>query len=192
MRERNIPAIFIPQEFLDSWDRETFGLVEYDDKVIDSYSLSQESKYFLIKAGLPESASPFLTFESSLNGGGVKLTEKYDDANPLYSKYIYVGFTGNGHPICIDELNDEVIYIDYDNENEEVFINSSITQFTESLLVYVDFIEKIKAENGRRAFLERKATNASIEWVANRLEEIDADSLTQGAFWKEELNNFHC
>ena len=179
-----------PQEFLDSWDKETYGLVEYDNKVIDTCSLSQESKNFLVKAGLPESASPFLTFESSAKGGGGRLTEKYDDADPLYSKYIYVGFTGNGHPICIDEGNDEVIYIDYDKENEEVFVNSSIAQLAESLLVYVDFIKKIKAENGRRAFLERKATKDSLEWIANRLEEIDADSLTQGSFWEEELNNF--
>lgn len=179
-----------PQEFLDNWDEETYGLVEYDYKVIDSYSLSQESKDFLIKAGLPESASPFLTFESSLKGGGVRLTEKHNDADPLYSKYIYVGFTGNGHPICIDEENDVVIFIDYDKENEEAFINSSIAQFAESLLVYVDFIKKIKAENGRRAFLERKATKDLLEWIANRLVEIDADSLTQGSFWEEELNNF--
>lgn len=179
-----------PQEFLDSWDKETYGLVEYDNKAIDSFSLSQESKDFLSKAGLPESASPFLTFECTAKGGGGRLTEKYDDSDPLYSKYIYVGFTGSGNPICIDEEDDEVIYIDLDNENEEVFINSSIAQFAESLLAYVDFIKKIKAENGRSAFLERKATKDSLEWIANRLEEIDADSLSQGSFWEEELNNF--
>lgn len=180
-----------PQEFLDRWDKETYGLVEYDNKVVmASFSLTQESKNFLIQAGLPESASPFLTFESSANGGGSRLTEKYDDADPLYAKYIYVGFTGNGHPICIDEENDEVIYIDFDQENEEVFINSSIAQLAESLLAYVDFIQKIKAEKGNRAFLERKATQDSLEWITNRLEEIDADSLIQGSFWEEELSNF--
>ncbi|MHA6530700.1 SUKH-4 family immunity protein [Paenibacillus sp. BAC0078] len=179
-----------PQEFLDNWDKETYGLVKYDHLFIDTFSLSQESKHFLIKAGLPESAPPFLTFESSAKGGGVRLTEKYNDAEPLYSKYIYVGFTGSGHPICINEENDEVIYIDYDKDNEEVIINSSIAQFAESLLVYVDFIKKIKAENGRRAFIERKATRDLLQWITNRLEEIDPDSLTQGSLWGEELNNF--
>ncbi|CAH1202490.1 hypothetical protein PAECIP111893_01807 [Paenibacillus plantiphilus] len=78
-----------PQEFLEKWDSETYCLVNFDTNVINSFSLSQETKEFLLQAGLPESAFPFLTFESSVNGGGIKLTEKYDDADARFSKNIY-------------------------------------------------------------------------------------------------------
>lgn len=178
------------QEFLDKWDEEIYGRVDYDAEVINSYSLPQATKNFLIEAGLPESAPPFLTFESSATGGGVRLIEKYDSAETSYSKYIYVGFNGNGHPICIHEENGEVIYLDHDNDHQEIFINSSIPQLAESLLAYVDFIAKIKAVNGRSAFLEKKATQELLDWIAARLEEIDSESLTQGSFWDEELSGF--
>ncbi|MRN57383.1 SUKH-4 family immunity protein [Paenibacillus monticola] len=179
------------KEFLGKWKKETYGLVDFDEKVIELFSLSRETKDFLIKAGFPESSPPFLTFESSTKGGGVRLTEKYEDAEEEYSKFIYVGFTGNGDPICIDEENDEVLYFDNENDNEEIFINSSISQLAESMIAYVDFIEKIKDVNGKKAFLERNATKDLLSWIANRLEKIDSDSLIQGSFWEEELSNYN-
>ncbi|WP_236340645.1 SUKH-4 family immunity protein [Paenibacillus plantiphilus] len=104
---------------------------------------------------------------------------------------IYIGFTGNGFPICIDEENDEIIYIDHDRDNIEVFINSSIAQFADSLLNYMDFIKKIKAVNGRKAFLEKNATKDFLEWITHKLEEIDSESLTHRSFWSEELDPFN-
>jgi hypothetical protein len=179
-----------PQEFLDRWDKETYGLVEYDEQIIHSLSLAPETKKFLTEAGLPESASPFITFESSNDSGGHRLTEKYEDADAGYRGYIYVGFTGSGHPICIMEENDKVLYIDLENDHAEVFINSSIAQFAESLLAFVDFVNQIKAVNGRSAFLERNAPKESLDRLADKLKEIDSASLTEGSFWDEEVNHF--
>lgn len=65
-----------PEKFLIKWDSDTYGLVNYEESVINSFSIDNQTKDFLIKAGLPESAPPFLTFESSINGGGIRLTEK--------------------------------------------------------------------------------------------------------------------
>ncbi|MNP66820.1 hypothetical protein D3C76_1625760 [compost metagenome] len=113
------------------------------------------------------------------------------NAEEVYSKFIYVGYTGSGAPICIDEEKDEVIYIDNENDNEEIFINSSISQLAESLTVYVDFIEKIKNVNGKKAYFERNATKELLSWIANRLQKIDSNSLIQGSFWEEELSTFN-
>ena len=44
----------------------------------------------------------------------------------MYDKFIYFGFTGSGNPICIDESKSQLVYIDYDNENKVVLINSTI------------------------------------------------------------------
>jgi hypothetical protein len=58
------------------------------------------------------------------------------------------------------------------------------------LLFYVEFIKKVKAVNGRRAYLEKNATKELLDWISKSLHQIDAVSLTQGGFWEEELDSF--
>ncbi|QNF29998.1 SUKH-4 family immunity protein [Metabacillus sp. KUDC1714] len=108
----------------------------------------------------------------------------------MCDRFIYMGYTGNGYPVYINESTSEVVYIDYDNENNVAQINSTIVTFAESLLVYVEFIKKIKANNGRRAYLEKNASKELLDWVSKSLLQIDAISLTQGGFWEEELSSF--
>lgn len=179
-----------PEKFLIKWDSDTYGLVNYEESVINSFSIDNQTKDFLIKAGLPESAPPFLTFESSINGGGIRLTEKNNSLGKLYNSFIYLGYTGNGNPVCIDESNSQIVYIDYDNENKSVLINSSIATFAESLLIYIEFVKKIKAENRRRAYIQKNATKELLDWISKSLYQIDAISLIQDSFWEEELISF--
>lgn len=179
-----------PQEFLEKWNIETYGLVNYEESNINSFSLTNETKDFLIKAGLPESAPPFLTFESSTEGGGVRLTEKNNSLGKMYDRFIYLGYTSNGYPVCINESESEVVYIDYDNENNSILINSTIAKFAESLIIYVEFIKKVKAVNGRRAYIEKNATKELLDWLSKSLLQIDTVALIQGGFWEEELVSF--
>jgi hypothetical protein len=130
-----------------------------------------------------------LSFDSFNKGGGARLIDKYEVDKSL-SKYIYVGFTATNDPICIVDGAGTVVYLDYENDFEEVFINSSVSQFAESLMVYVEFIKKIKAENGRKAFLERNAPKGILDWVTNRLVDIDSEALTEGSFWSQDLELF--
>lgn len=92
--------------------------------------------------------------------------------------------------MCIDESNSQIVYIDYDNENKSVLINSSIATFAESLLIYVEFVKKIKTENGRRAYIQKNATKELLDWISKSLYQIDAISLIQDSFWEEELISF--
>jgi hypothetical protein len=180
-----------PQDFLSNWNKDIYGLISYDEILIDSFSLSQDTKDFLIEAGLPESAPPFLTFESEVNGGGERLIKKNNKLGLKFQKFLYFGFTGSGYPICIDETNSELVYIDYDNDNRVVLINDTILKFAEALLVYVEFIKKVKAVNGRKAYLEKNATTDLIKWISSELQKIDASSLTKGSFWEEEISSFN-
>ncbi|MBF7154365.1 SUKH-4 family immunity protein [Bacillus albus] len=179
-----------PQDFLVNWNEEIYGLIHYNEKIIHSYSFSKETKDFLIKAGFPESAPPFLTFESANNGGGIRLSKIQNELGTMYDKFIYFGFTGSGNPICIDESKSQLVYIDYDNENKVVLINSTIEKFAESLLVYVEFIKEVKAANGRKAYIEKNIPEDLVEWISSALQEIDAVALTEGCFWTEELGSF--
>lgn len=182
--------MFSPQDFLDNWNKDIYGLVNYDEKIINSFSLSQETKDFLIKIGFPESAPPFLTFEPEVNGGGERLINKNNNLGTMYHKFLYFGFTGSGNPICIDESNSKLVYIDYGNDNKVVLINTTIDKFAQALLVYVEFIKRVKAVNGRKAYLEQNATQDLLEWISGVLQKIDAVSLTDGCFWEEELGSF--
>lgn len=179
-----------PEEFLDKWNSVTYGLVNYDDDTINLFSLNRETKEFLIKAGLPESAPPFLTFESSTSGGGIRLTEKNKDLGSIYNKFIYFGYTGNGYPVCINESNSEVVYIDYDNEDNSIIVNSTLAKFAECLLIYVEFIKLVKSVNGRRAYIEKNVTKDLLDWISSKLKHIDEATLIEGGFWEEELASF--
>ncbi|WP_315907186.1 hypothetical protein [Priestia koreensis] len=63
--------------------------------------------------------------------------------------------------------------------------------FAEALLVYLEFIKKVKVANGRRAYLEKNAPHDLVEWVYSVLQKIDAISLKEGSFWKEEIDSFN-
>lgn len=178
------------QDFLDKWNTGIYGLVYYDEKFIEAFSLSQETKVFLMEAGFPESAPPFLTFVSKENGGGERVTEKNNKLAPGYRKFLKFGFTGSGFPICLNECNSELVYIDFDKDNKIVLINSSISKFAETLLVYVEFIKEVKAINGKKAYLEKNATEELLDWIINLIKNIDALALTKGSFWEEELKGF--
>jgi len=146
-----------PKEFSDKWNSDVFPLIDYDIANINSLALSKETKNFLIETGLPESAASFLNYESSSKWGSTGLTEKFG-LNSYDKMYIYLGFTGTGDLICVDEKSGEVLSLDHENEKNNMFINSSIPQLAECLLEYSEFLKKIKAIHGRIAFLERNAT----------------------------------
>lgn len=76
-----------PQDFLGNWNIDIYGLINYDEKIINSFSLAQETKDFLIIAGFPKSAPLFLTFESAVNGGGERLINKNNKLGTVYHKF---------------------------------------------------------------------------------------------------------
>lgn len=57
--------------------------------------------------------------------------------------------------MCINESNSLIVYIDYDNENKSVLINSSIATFVESLLIYVEFVKRLKLKTGEGLTFKR-------------------------------------
>ena len=177
------------KEFLNKWNKEIFGIVGFDRDIVLTLKIPEESKVFLIEGGLPESAPPFLNFESSQKGGGSRLTDKFN-LNSNFSRYIYLGFNGTGDTICIDEETGLIMCLDHENIEYKYFINSSIPQLVECILIYVEFIKKIKEINGRRAALEHNAPEHLINWVYEKLSIVDRTALKEESFWSEELQRY--
>ncbi|MBU8881370.1 SUKH-4 family immunity protein [Bacillus sp. FJAT-29790] len=177
-----------PNEFLNSWDKELFGLIRYEMDEIKDLNIPIDSKKFIIEAGLPESAPPFLNFHTKTKGGMEKITQVFGITNKLLSNYIFIGSTSTGDPICIIEVTGEVIYLDRENDNSQVFINSSIPLFMESLLLYSQLIEKTDEKNGEDAFFEGDIPEELIYWFQNSIGTIDSKALEERNFWSDEVN----
>ena len=171
------------------------AFVKFNEQQINDYSISKTTKDFLLVSGLPASAAPFISFGVPEEGCRICIDElgygalfKFEK----FEKYIKIGFTGDGSLICIDETNENIVYLDHEDDNREVFINSSLAQLMESILEYADFIKKIKEQNGSRAYLERNAPPETLDYIIHKLESIDCNALLEGSFWADEIYFWQC
>ncbi|MBU3218408.1 SUKH-4 family immunity protein [Clostridium estertheticum] len=176
-----------PIEFKEKWNKEVYPLIKYDIDKVNKLSIPIESKQLLTEAGLPDSAAPFLNFESIDSGALLTLKEKYNVDK--YEEYIYIGFNGNGDILAIENKTGIVVSINHETF-EKVYVNKSIPQLAESLLEYADFIKTIKEINGRKAYLNRECPKEQLEVIKNKLNNIDNKSIGNNTFWAEEISLF--
>ncbi|WJE50796.1 SUKH-4 family immunity protein [Bacillus cereus] len=177
-----------PKEFCDRWNEKRDGpLNKVDRDMLQHTNLSSDTRRFLSEAGLPASAAPFIEFDNA--------TEPMQNVNqkfgmPIdFKSYWYIGTTGSGDPLCIDEGTNKVVYLHHDNNYEEIFINSSIHQFAESLLLFSKLIDEAIHLNGEFAFLDNEIPESVCIWFENEVRRIDPKVIEENAFWFEELEN---
>lgn len=174
-----------PFEFRQKWDPVKNGkLINFSFVDLEEVSLSTEVKMFLIEAGLPESASPYLEFRTSQN-----LSFKNYNNSESIDDYFCIGTTGAGDFICVKTSSGNIVYLDSGNQNREVFINSSINQFTECLLFFSSMIDKAIETNGEDAYLDNNIPSELLDWIMNEITRIDSQSLREGNFWNVELED---
>ncbi|MCB2362562.1 SUKH-4 family immunity protein [Clostridium estertheticum] len=175
-------------EFKQKWNKEIYPLINYEEDKIMKINIPIESKRFLVECGLPESAAPFLSFESSNQGALLTLKEKYDDIDK-YQEDIYIGFTGDGDILTIESKLGHVVCINHETL-EKFYVNNSIPQLAESLLEYEQFINAINEINGEFSYLDRECPKEQLELIKNRLINIDKKSIHNGSFWWNEISLF--
>lgn len=176
-----------PNEFKEKWNEEINPLVNYDEDNVNKCKLPVESKRFLIEAGLPESAAPFLSFESEDEGALLTLKEKYDIDQ--YGDDIYIGFTGEGDMLAIESKSGVVVCINHETFKKS-YVNNSIPQLAESLLEYEYFINSINEINGEFAYLDRECPKEQLELIKCKLININKESLNINTLWWNELSLF--
>lgn len=174
-------------DFKNRWNAEIYPLIEYNKERIAKLEIPIESKEFLVEAGLPESAAPFLSFESIDGGALLSLKEKYNvDEN---AENIFIGFTGEGDIITLENESGKVIIINHET-SEKVYLNNSVPQLAESLLEYSEFIKLIKETNGSRAYLNNECSKEQLESIKNKLILIDEKIIDDDSFWANEILSF--
>ena len=178
-----------PKEFAARWQAEVVEALEAPDEVKDqlredlklvtppperltALRIPEDARQFLAEAGLPKSCGPFLTFEEVAQGLP-RLWEVYSPGQwtarelvPM-EPYLMLGSEGAGDPICLDERDGRVVLLDHEIHFREVraFVNCSLPQLAESLLIY----ETVPAESR-----------------SEELRRIDPPAVEKGAFWWHE------
>lgn len=150
----------VPDELRDELDLERF--VTFDADAVAALSLAPEDSAILSCVGLPNSASPWLTFELD-----PKRRLKPIDGFP---RMLAIGSNAYGDYVCLDmNANAAVVYVNHDDSNARVFINSSVSNLTKSLCLYLT---------------HRHAGDPADLLAAIGL--FDPDAVLAGAFWHHE------
>ncbi len=118
------------------------GLLHFAPETLDDVKMPEADRAFLIEAGLPESAAPFLNFEQPV-AGPLPTLSKHANLPETFRRYRVIGFDGSGDFICIDQdQGGAAVSINHDNDNRPTFINSSIPQLAESVLLYQRLVRR--------------------------------------------------
>src|SRR5262245_22819209 len=176
-----------PQDFVTRWG--SSQLASFTAEAVDRLPLSAEDKGFLLRAGLPSDAAPFLSFDAPQAAKLPTVADRWGLATDFH-RYRVLGSDGAGNPIALDEESGgEVVCLDHENRFARVFMNTSVRQMAESLLAYRTLVEDTQAEFGLDAFLDGKTSVAARKKLKETLTTIDPAAVKPGSFWFGELRN---
>jgi len=176
-----------PEEFNKKWDVSKDGpLIKFNDEDLIKLNVSDEVKRFLAIGGLPESSPPYLEFSSSQS---IRPISNVLNMREEFEKYLFLGSTSYGDPICIIEQDEKIVFLNSSYHYEEVFINSSLNQFAECLLLFSKMIEKAIEVNGEDAFIDNDIPESVINWITEEFTRIDPKCLEKDSFWFVEFEN---
>jgi SUKH-4 immunity protein len=146
--------------------RELSEFVTFDPDLLERYRLSADDIVFLSKAGLPRQAAPFLGFSAYAE----KDLENLYTVGYLPRTLFPLGSNGSGDPLGIELRSRAIVYLNHDDGMRRILINSSLSQFAESLCAY---------QEARRA--------GTLKEFLRGLEAMDSPAAIPGAMWHTEI-----
>ncbi|GAA5511267.1 SUKH-4 family immunity protein [Novipirellula caenicola] len=118
----------VPDELRVELDLERF--VAFDADTLTDLSLASADAAILSDVGLPNSASPWLNFEIDPN----RRLKPIDS----FPQMVAIGSNAYGDYVCLDlDANAAVVYVNHDDSNARVLINSSVSNLAKSLCIYL-------------------------------------------------------
>jgi len=168
------------KEFKQKWTAVENNLEPFDSKEIEDLKINEQSKDFL-KTGLPSQAAPFLSFGHT-DEANLQPANKVWSLPTKFECYKVIGSNGYGDPVCINENDNSVVYLNHDDEFEYVYMNSSVEQLAHFLLIVRDFIENINSSSGSQS---TKILNSTIAEMIK----IDKIAMNEGS-WEDDLRSF--
>ena len=164
-------------------------LIAFSTELLEGVSLPEATIEFLLNAGLPDSAAPFLDFF----GHGSRRLQPASEAYPIgseFDRYLCIGTNDAGDPICLDTaFGGAVVLLSHDDNFRAVAVNSSVGQLAESLLAFRKLVDATCERNGEDAFLDGDIPDDLIETLAAELTSIDPECMSDGSFWQTEVTS---
>lgn len=178
-----------PEEFVQRWG-ELEHLRRADKAQMLQYEVGEEATQFLVEAGLPGSAAPMVNFLGEGQIGRLWEVWGLDEEETAYAKedfstYLIIGNDSNGNPFCIDQENsDIVVLLDHDYGFQAVtFVNSSVQQLAECLLVYRALWEQVRQYEDEGDTLP----DDILAWAEKEFLRVDSRAMSRECFWRNEL-----
>lgn len=169
-------------------DREE-ELCIYKLSQLDNPRLLKSTIDFLVSCGLPERCAPGLSFED-YDPKTIPTPNQVFNIDVIeLNDYLMIGSNGCGDPVCIDLNNDnEIICLNHDNAFERIFMNTSVQQLTECIIMYKDFHASLDPRFENKTFFKRKFSNEEFFKVCESFKASDDKCLLDSNFWKAELD----
>lgn len=181
-----------PQLFKETWPNAKDELSPISPSRLVELHLNPLSTNFLITAGLPEEASPYLTFATDTDepSGAIQLlTSMYDFLEPVYDKYVVIGTDGSGDVIAINtSRNDRIEWLDHEDDFAARFMNTSIETLADFLFFYQTFVNTVIADNGEDAYIDGNFSDAHFDALRQKMIKTDRSALNENCFWRVELD----
>lgn len=191
-RKHTVLKNFMEAEvFKKIWRAERDPLEPISTERLDAYPLQERTRSFLTKAGLPREAEPQFRFCRDVDEpfeGVSCLTELYDVPGVKQGRYVVIGMISGANPVAIDTHHDDMIVeLDSELDFEPYFINASIQNLAECLVVYRDFVKNINDLRGEGAYQASKFTDAEFEYLKKSLEKAEPGMSSGDGFWNMQL-----
>ena len=170
-------------QFKERWQhRDTDCLVAFPAQALEEVRVPDDAKAFLLEAGLPAEAAPFLNFSPPKKGPIPRVSETLWHLTPQFACYRVIGSNGSGDPVCIEESEGRIVYLDHENYFEPVLMGSSVFTLAECLLAFRAFITDAASSSS-------PMTQERIGVIIGCLQRIDPEACQEGGFWFAECRN---
>jgi hypothetical protein len=177
-----------PKEYQQYWKKQPYlEFYQLDPEKIDAGKITSETLKFLVTYGIPSGAAPMLSFDNDLFYTTQRPDEYFGFEDLSLSNYMVIGFNGSGDTLCIDRAkNEEIVYLNHDNDFERIFINSNLQCLMFCVTAYARFIDRVNTTDSSN-FINGRITPQQREELKNELLSIDGRILESGSLWKYEL-----
>jgi hypothetical protein len=179
-------------EWIDRWAMTSVGaavaegkLIRFPEQMLETVELRGRDRSLLTQAGLPDRAAPWLSFGPQ--PGLLGALRDSGEAPPGTDAYVEIGFNGSGDPICLEASTGAVWYLNHDDGFRAVFVNSSVGQLTEFLLLFRVLVETATSERGQDAYLDGDIPAVALDQAATMMRAADPTALQPDTMWSDEL-----
>ncbi|MES0489527.1 MAG: SUKH-4 family immunity protein [Leptospirales bacterium] len=179
------------EEFKKRWAE---PLAQPEESQISDIPFSEHDRLFLLNAGLPKDAAPYLSF-TQLKQGLKPIYEIWGNPQDYSDKeksrlepYLVFGSDGSGNPIAVDTNNEcQIFLLDHENRFKTItFMNTGISQLAEFLLLIKELIHKTQLELSDEQ-LDEGIPDSYKNNVFDAMQKIDVKAIEPDKFWKPEI-----